>query len=699
MPDSMSTATIHLPRPPAPGGTPSLRSMQESVPIGGDGLASPRDINHQQRGPPVSNKFCSLRRRAAARPNRALGVAVAAALALPSAAGAFEWDTGSEDLSIRFDNTVRLNVTSRANTQDTAIIANPNFDDGNRNFNEGHTFTRLDLLTEFDVVWKRALGFRVSAASWWDPGYSSLDNKSLQTSNNLDQATGLPVLGLDPHSKRYAEGPSAEFLDVFAFAKFNVGEARVNLKLGQTTVYWGEGLLLGGAIHGVSYSQNPIDVWKAYATPGAEAKELFRPRVGFNVQSQVTDTVSLAAQYFFNWQSFENQAYRYPEAGTYLSVGDPLLWGSESYIVSRNPFAASVPGAPTYLRAWRGEDILPDENTGNYGVAVRWSPQWADATIGAYYRRTYDMQGQLMLTPGFASVPSPAVCTGIGGQPLAATSPTPCIINKQATSVAALTTKGKFGEYNVAFGEDVDIFGLSLSKQVLGVSLGAELSYRQNMPLVSDAVQVLPKPLVNPKLGQIATTDVPESGTPGAIGDTMHGIVNLLGLIGDTPFWDVATYATELTWMTVVDVTQNEAVYKGRSNHSANWTPYQQIDRPDENFFGLAVNFTPTWFQVLPGVDLLAPLSYSEGISGNAAVSQGGNQGAGVWSVGIAADVRQRVRIDLKYVDLFGDYTRCPRKNAANPATCVNGAMDVNNGVAAVISDRDFIALTIKTTF
>ena len=125
---------------------------------------------------------------------------------------------------------------------------------------------------------------------------------------------------------------------MFAFATFNVGEAPVNIKLGQTTVYWGEGLLLGGAVHGISYSQNPIDVWKGLATPGAEAKELFRPRVGFNVQSQVTDTLSVAAQYFFNWQSFSNQAYRYPESGSYLSVGDPLLWGGDSFIAGANPF-------------------------------------------------------------------------------------------------------------------------------------------------------------------------------------------------------------------------------------------------------------------------------------------------------------------------------------------------------------------------
>jgi len=55
---------------------------------------------------------------------------------------------------------------------------------------------------------------------------------------------------------------------------FDVGNAPLNIKVGQTTVYWGESLLLGGVIHGVSYSQNPIEIWKGLATPGAEAKEL-----------------------------------------------------------------------------------------------------------------------------------------------------------------------------------------------------------------------------------------------------------------------------------------------------------------------------------------------------------------------------------------------------------------------------------------
>jgi hypothetical protein len=626
-----------------------------------------------------------------------LGIAVAATLVLPQVAGAFEANTGNEDLAIRWDNTVRVNWVQRAEAQDKAILANPNYDDGDRNFPTSNgDFLRFDLLSEFDLVWKKMLGFRVSAAGWYDGGYRSLNNDSLATRNNLDN--GLPSYGLSDYSNRYAQGPSAEFLDWFVFTKFNVGEAPVNIKLGQNTVYWGESLLLGGAVHGVSYSQNPIDIWKGLATPGAEAKELFRPRLGFNIQSTVTDTLSIAGQYFFNWQNFSNQAYRYPESGTYLSIQDALLWGGDSLVFGPNPARALNPAGPQYARLWHGKDITPEENSGNWGLAVRWSPQWVDGTLGAYYRKTYDMQPQVMITPGLANLPK-ATCIAIGGisfAPGAAPPQTvaPCIINKNATNQADLVGKGKLGEYNVAFGEDIDIYGISLSKQIFGLSLGAELSYRQNMPLVSDPVTVLPAPLVPSTPGAIATTDVPKHGTPGAVGDTMHGLVNLLGIIGETPLFDSAGWSTELTWMTWLDVNQNEAVFKGRKG-------YDQIDTVDKNYFGLGINFTPTWYQVFPSVDILAPLSWSQGFA-NSAVTAGGSDGAGTFGIGVAADIRQKYRVDLKYVGFYGDYSKCPRQNVtAQPGTCIgaSGSADIFNGVNAIVSDRDFVSLTFKTTF
>jgi hypothetical protein len=86
-------------------------------------------------------------------------------------------------------------------------------------------------------------------------------------------------------------------------------------------------------------------------------------------------------------------------------------------------------------------------------------------------------------------------------------------------------------------------------------------------------------------------------------------------------------------------------------------------------------------------MDLLAPLSWSQGISGNAAVTSGGNEGTGNFGIGLAADFYQKYRVDLKYVGFYGDYTKA------------NGAATVYNGSTVAIEDRDFISLTFKTTF
>ena len=607
---------------------------------------------------------------------RIAALAVASALATTGTVQAFEIPLDNPDLAVRWDNTVRYNLGARAQSQDPAILAAPNYDDGDRNFSNGSLVTnRVDLLSEFDLVWKRQFGFRASYAAWYDAAYSGLDNTSTQTSNTL--VNGLPVAGaLSPYTKRYAKGVSGEWLDAFVFANVDAGDVPVNAKVGQHTVYWGDSLLLGGAIHGISYSQNPLDVWKGFATPGSEAKELFRPRGGVTLQAQPLKELSVAGQWFYNWQ-----AVRIPESGSYLTIQDAINFGGDSFITGPNPLAASIPGAPTFLRLWRGQDIKPATNSGSlgdFGLSARWSPEWLDGTMGFYYRNTSDTVPQLMATPGVIPGIPAATCTAIGGTPLPGGL---CLANKNATSLADLQKFGKLGLYNGAYGENIHIYGLSLSKSIAGVSVGSELSYRQNMPLNSEAVQVLPAPLVKLVPGSIATTAVPTSGTPGALGDTWHGLVNAIYIAPKTPLFDTATVSGELTWNQWARVTQNEAVFKGRDGYTA-------IDKVSKNYFGLAINFTPTWFQVFPGVDLYAPVTWSQGLSGNAAVAFGGNENTGNWSAGVAADIYQKYRIDLKYNGYYGNYSTTPA-----------GALNVPNGASASLSDRGWVSLTFKTTF
>ena len=607
-----------------------------------------------------------------------LSLAVVSALGAPLSAVAFEIDTGQEDLVLRWDNTFRYNIGMRAQSQDQAILKNPNLDDGDRNFSNGSLVTnRLDILSELDLVWQRKYGVRFSYAGWYDAAYTGLDNTSTATANTL--VSGLPVAGaLSPFTQRYAKGVSGEWLDAFAFANFDIADVPINIKAGQHTVYWGDSLLLGGAVHGVSYAQNSLDVWKGFSTPGTEAKELFRPRGGLTLQAQPTKDLSIAGQWFYNWQ-----AVRLMESGTYLTYNDGVLFGADSAIVGPNPFAAQVPGAPAALRLWNTSPIPQSRysgSLGDWGLSARWSPAWLDGTIGFYGRNATDILPQQYVTPGVATGLPAATCTAVGGINVA---PGVCIVNKNATNVADLTQKGKYGTYGFAYGNDIHIYGVSLSKNIAGVSVGAELSYRQNMPLISEPVTVLPAPLVNPAKGQIATTALPSNGdTPGARGTTMHGLVNGIVTLPTTALFDTATLSSELTWMQWLSVTQNEAVFKGRSGYAA-------IDAVSKNYFGLGINFTPTWFQVFPSVDLLAPIAWSQGLSGNAAVALGGNKGAGNYSVGVAADIQQKYRVTLAYTGYYGNY-------ATDPAT---GAVTVANGTTASLSDRGWVSLTLKATF
>jgi len=608
---------------------------------------------------------------------RLLSAMIAASLAATGSAAAVEFDTGNPDLVMRWDNTFRVNLALRADDQDASILKSPNYDDGDRNFDQGMVSERLDLLSEFDFVYKDRLGFRVSAAGWYDAAYSDLDNDHLVSSNHMEN--GHAALGLSDETDRYFHGPSGELLDAFVFGKFDAGPVPVNVKLGRHTVFWGEAML--SPVHSLSYGQSALDLGKLFSVPGTEAKELFLPREAISAQVQATPELSIAGQYFFDWE----QA-RIPESGSFLGFNDHLLRGGESFIFSAAPVTAANPLGIN--RLVRGQDVEPDKH-GDWGLSARWSPDWLDGTLGAYYRVTADVLPQGFAIPAVRPNTPAAMCTALGLIPLNATT---CYINPRAASVPEILG-GTIGRYAAAYADDIKIYGLSLSKNVEGVSVGADLNYRENMPLLSETVSVLPaslRPLaaILPAGSLFAT---PEEGETGAArGNTWHGVLNAFATFAESPFWDSANLIAELTWNHWSDVTEGGAVFKGRDSYMAigpGGAPVTPADKVTKDFYGLAVNFTPTHYQVFPGADVSLPITYSRGLYGNSAVLLGGNEDAGSYSFGVAVDLRSKYRFDLKYVDFFGDVTTNP-----------TGAISSNGGANALLADRGFVVLTFKTT-
>lgn len=363
-----------------------------------------------------------------------LWVVVSVALLVMSGkAGAFDIQTGQDDLALSWNNTLRYTYNHRVQGQNQAILNSLNFDDGDRNLDVGTVMNRLDVLSEFALVYKKSYGAHISGAGWYDQRYfDHMDNTSASTSNYID-ANGNHALGLTRQAKDQNRF-GGELLDAFAFGSFNAGNIPINVKVGRSTVVWGEGLL--NAMHSISYSQNPIDFYKASSQPGVEVREIFRPQNNLTVTVQPTSTLTLGGEYFLQWEED-----KLGETGSYFGTYDFALRGGQSLFL-----------APGYSVPQGG--IIEPRQARDFGFMARWAPEWLDGTLGFYYRNFSDKLPQLGL----------------------------------------LTSGGIPGKYYWSYASDINLYGISLGKSVAGGSFGAEVSYRTHMPLASSAALVTSLP-------------------------------------------------------------------------------------------------------------------------------------------------------------------------------------------------------------
>ncbi|WP_449433523.1 DUF1302 domain-containing protein [Pseudomonas putida] len=603
-------------------------------------------------------------------------------LASMPAAHAFEFLEDSQDWAVRFDNTFKASYGQRVEGQNSKIANTSNLNDGDKNFSVGSAVTqRVDLLTELDVVYHDNMGFRVSAASWYDHAYDSVGSRSNPFPGQADNAGNLVAArqagsiqpgdslnghvaskrGLSGYTDRYYNGPSGEILDAFVFYSTEVGdESMFSAKLGKHNVYWGETLF--NAANGINYGQAGLDLAKLYNVPGIETKELFLPRNQLSMSFTVNPQLTLGAQYFLEFQNS-----RLPEGGTYMGGYDMLGEGADVFWL---PVPALLGGAGAFYGAPRGHDIKP-HNSGDFGLMAKWSPDWLNGTLGFYYRKTSD--------------PTPAVLINAP--------------NLHQPGLAGLQGV----EYMTAYADDIDIYGISLSKSVAGVSVGLDVNYRENMPLLSNFSTVNSTLDAQAGAGLINGANIigalPGKGETGlARGKTLHVVLNGLVTFGNTPIWDASSLAVEGAWTHLVSVDKGEQTFKGDSS-------YRGVDKVDTNAYTLAVNFTPTWFQVFPGVDVSMPMSYNVGLKGNSAVQLGGNEGSGSYSVGVAADVYQKYKFDLKYVDSFGRFDTCETgfdnntPGANGLYQCIPGQITAQSGLSPLLKDRGMVTASFKTTF
>jgi len=562
---------------------------------------------------------------------------VLAGCAFAPAASAFEFETGNPDLALRLDTQVRYAVGVRGEKINPAFGNSPTYDETEYRFGKGKVMmNRVDLLTEFDAIYKGKYGVRMSAAAWHDHAYR--DRRSHTNPGFL--APGLPYSAIGNYignqysstTKRYHyEG--GELLDAFAFANFDIGGKQANVKLGKHTVYWGEAFFT--TFHGISYSQAPIDGLKGASSPGIEAKEVFMPINQLSGAIQLSPEWSLRGQYFLNWRP-----NRLPEGGTYFGAADMLFSGPDRL------FAGAAGQIP------RGPAVEPDrKGTNNFGLNLRYNPEkMSDTTFGAYYRKFDETQPW---APVFRLAPP---------------SPVP-------------------RDYHLSYAKDTEMIAGSVQTAVGPVSVGGELIYRKNTALNANTAFASS----NGSVRDFA-------GVEGPRGNTMHLVANGVYLLPRTALWESGTLIGEVVYSRLLKVTRNADLFKGVGYLGCNAATASSTggaklvgDKNDgcatKDVVLLNVSFTPQWLQVYPGVDLSAPMSVGYGVHGNGATLGGGNEGAATWSIGLEANVRQKYQFGVRWNDSKARYN-----------TAANGMVTTVNG-NAVQKNHGWLAMTFKTTF
>ncbi|WP_043113438.1 DUF1302 domain-containing protein [Solimonas soli] len=541
--------------------------------------------------------------------------AVAAGLTAMGAAQAAPINLGVPDWRLNADTTLRFNTGVRVQDRDDKIAGNTFNDESDYKFDQGDIINaRLDVLEEVDLSYQNRYGVRVSGAGWYDQAYHDTDVKTHPGTYNSTfvipegspgAGTAIPVSvpyselssyygnQYSNYTKRYYRGPSGEVLDAFAFALFQLGDVSVNVKAGQHTIYWGEGLFFGN--QAISYSQAPIDGLKAITSPGIETKEVFLPVAQISSVAQLTGNLSVAVQYFLDWKPSRN-----PEGGTYLGAVGWLFQGPDRFFTG-TVLPGAVVGAstdqPVFLARKSANE--PDAE-GNYGAMMRYAtPWWGGGQLGLYYRKFDEV-------------------TPYSAPEVVQTSPTP-------SAEGGLNA----GTYALAYNRGTQLVGASYSQALGGISYAGEVSYRFDSALNNVGIA---------------------ADGRGPRGNLLNAVVNAIIVLPTTFVAPTGQVIAEIAYTHLDKITDHEELYNG--NGTANCPPGSGGKRAGcstDNYLAAQVNVEPQWPQTFAGVDLSAPISVSYGITGNYAGIGGGNQGSMVYSAGIKAFIRQLYEVTLSY--------------------------------------------------
>lgn len=344
-------------------------------------------------------------------------------------------------------NSTRSNADRRASPGRWSV----NGDDGNRNYPDGgdlvsHT---IKFTSELDLSYKNYGVFSRFT------GFYDFEN------------TGTDFLS-DDAEKRV--GKDVRLLDLYVWGENEIGDRFLNWRLGRQVVSWGESTFIQGGINVI----NSVDVSRLRVA-GAELKEAFE---GVNMlfgSIDLTPNLSLQALYMFEYRRiiadpagsyFGTNDFGTPGA-SYVMLGfgapdqpviNPDLYETVcrdgNYNATDSPWGPAVAAGGCQAAVPRTDNRYPSDS-GQYGASLRWFVESMNSTEFGFYFLNY--HSRLPLASGTA-------------------------LSSQALSSA---------NYYMEYPEDIQLWGASFNSNIGTWALAGEVSYRPNLPLQVDDVELL----------------------------------------------------------------------------------------------------------------------------------------------------------------------------------------------------------------
>jgi hypothetical protein len=219
--------------------------------------------------------------------------------------------------------------------------------------------------------------------------------------------------------------------------------------------------------------------------------------------------------------------------------------------------------------------------------------------------------------------------------------------------------------YRLVFPKNIVTEGVSASTYVGDSTLAGEISFRQHMPLAGAAANTIGDSVTSSPGGGVYSilrlpgffTPPPSLPPPTLVryGDTIQAQASFTAQLPPSRWWNGATWQTEFAGNGLLDATPGS----GRTRYA---------------LAGRTV-FTPSYYQVLPGLDISFPIGMGYDPAGRSSIDPSQQSGAGDITAGISAKFRT--------VWLF----------AASFTHFIGGAG------AQPLADRDFAVFSVSRSF